>query len=569
LAIDCTPVGAPLAPRSTLVTRPEVIEMSTGKWFGAAAAVCVPAVAVMAIGARNAVLGSESITAGSTIVHAERSGIRFGTQALSGRVNLVASDTGLRWRILGVTGWRQATSRVLLSGWDTTRLSDGRYFLQLEQGRGARTQVLFVRNYTYLNPEMEANASAGLERRSSDGRAVVGVFRRRSYRPGETAVLDLWHRYPSVQIEVLHVGPEEQLTLGNETMEGVSVAGPFRVAGDRGSVHIRIGGWESGLYTVRMTSGRKVGFAPFIVRPKRLGLQPVAVVEPTNTWQAYNFRDADGDGKPDTWYYWWGRRPTVDLLRPYMDRGVPPHFRKNDLTFIRWLARTGRKVDMLAQEDIERVSGDRLSQLYRLIIFPGHHEYVTEAEYDAVSRYRNLGGHLAFLSANNFFWRVNRVGNRLNRIGLWRDLGRPESALVGVQYFTWNQGKFGARPYDIVGADHALWLFAGTGLENGDRFGFFGTEADRVTPASPAGLHVLATISHIFNARHSASMTYYESPSGARVFAAGAFTLAGPHVRCAGIARFLANLWDTLAGEPSEERYAQADLGSCPYTTGE
>ncbi len=411
-----------------------------------------------------------------------------------------------------------------------------------------------------------ANASAGLSRRSSDGRAVVGSFRRRSYRPGDTAVLDLWHRYASIRIDVLRVGPEDHLTVGDDTIEGVPVGEPLTVAGDRGSVRVRIGDWESGLYALRMTSGGKVGFAPFIVRPEFLGEQPVAVVEPTNTWQAYNFRDADGDGKPDTWYFWWDKRPWVDTLRPYLDRGVPPHFRSNDLTFVRWLAHTGRKVDMLAQDDLEHVSGARLAKLYRLIIFPGHHEYVTKPEYDAVRRYRDLGGHLAFLAANNFFWRVDRVGNRLHRIALWRDLGRPEAALVGVQYFTWNQGKFGGKPYDLVGAQFAPWLVEGTGLENGDHFALFGTEADRVTPASPHGLHVLATIPHIFNAKHSASMTYYELPSGARVFAAGAFTLAGPHLRCAQIARFLANLWDTLAEEP-EAQYSQADLGSCPYGT--
>ena len=60
-------------------------------------------------------------------------------------------------------------------------------------------------------------------------------------------------------------------------------------------------------------------------------------------------------------------------------------------------------------------------------------------------------------------------------------------------------------------------------------------------------------------------MTYYETPAGARVFAAGAFTLAGPQLRCANVAQLLANLWDNLAGEPSQERYPQADLGPCPY----
>ena len=43
-------------------------------------------------------------------------------------------------------------------------------------------------------------------------------------------------------------------------------------------------------------------------------------------------------------------------------------------------------------------------------MFPGHHEYVTTREYDVIERYRDLGGNLMFLSANNFFWRVVRHG---------------------------------------------------------------------------------------------------------------------------------------------------------------
>jgi len=283
------------------------------------------------------------------------------------------------------------------------------------------------------------------------------------------------------------------------------------------------------------------------VRPKRLGAQPVAIVLPTNTWQAYNFRDADGDGLPDTWYGN-GNKTTVDLERPYLTRGVPPGFRQNELGFLRWLARTGRSADVLAEEDVERVSGERLARLYRLIVFPGHHEYVTEAEYDAVERYRDLGGHLAFLAANNFYWRVDRTADRITRIALWRDLGRPEASLVGVQYFTWNQNKYGSRPFVVRGANVAPWLFDGTGLENGDDFASFGIEADRRARASPRSLRILATIPHIFHARHPAEMTYYETRSGARVFAAGAFTLAGMQARFVRVARFLANLWDNLAG---------------------
>src|SRR5262245_26188504 len=57
-----------------------IIRSSTRKAVALAAAVCAPAVAVVAIGARNAVVDSRSAAAGSTVVHAEKSGLRLGTR---------------------------------------------------------------------------------------------------------------------------------------------------------------------------------------------------------------------------------------------------------------------------------------------------------------------------------------------------------------------------------------------------------------------------------------------------------------------------------------------------------
>ena len=75
-------------------------------------------------------------------------------------------------------------------------------------------------------------------------------------------------------------------------------------------------------------------------RPKALGASRQAVVVPTNTWQAYNFYDADGDGFGDTWYA--GGNPPVVLTRPYRDRGVPPRFHRYDAPYLRWLSVTGK-----------------------------------------------------------------------------------------------------------------------------------------------------------------------------------------------------------------------------------
>ncbi len=173
--------------------------------------------------ARYAAVGFASAP-DAPVVHAEQSGLRLGTRALTGRVTLVVATAGVRWRILGVTGWRQARGRVLVKAWDTTAVSDGPHVLELATGRVTTSRALFVRNHTYLRPSLEANASRGLDRRSTDTRAVVAAFAHRSYQPGETAVLNFWARYPQVRVELLHVGPEQRLTVGNETMRGVLVA---------------------------------------------------------------------------------------------------------------------------------------------------------------------------------------------------------------------------------------------------------------------------------------------------------------------------------------------------------
>ena len=263
---------------------------------------------------------------------------------------------------------------------------------------------------------------------------------------------------------------------------------------------------------------------------------------PTNTWQAYNFRDDDRDGAPDTWYDD-RSRTTVRMARPFLNRGVPMRFRSYDLPFLHWLAWNERPVDYLAQADLEQMtSAPALRRAYDLIIFPGHHEYVSAREFDLITAYRNLGGNLAFLSANNFFWKVERRGDVLHKIAMWRDIGRPEAALVGAQYVAYGSHLRG--PYVVRAVEAAAWLFRGTGLRNGSRFGTFGIEIDRRHSASPRGTRVIAELWNGHGPANRAQMTTYEL-RGARVFAAGAFTLAGSATRRYG-AKLLDNLWEHM-----------------------
>jgi hypothetical protein len=374
---------------------------------------------------------------------------------------------------------------------------------------------------------------------TSGGRPEA-FFGARSYAPGRLATLAVSGTTGPATLRLYRAGHGRQgLMQGRQIGHTVDVSAP-------GRFRVRIGEWPSGLYYARVTQhGGRERYAPFVLRPRRLGEQRIAVVLPTNTWQAYNFRDDDGDGDEDTWYAD-SDEASVLLSRPYAGNGVPPHYRGYDRGFLRWLALKRKQADFLSDDDLERLSGDRLARAYDLIVFPGHHEYVTTHEYDAVERYRDLGGNLAFLSANNFFYRVVRRGDRIHRLGRWRDLGRPEAALVGIQYVDWNRNVYRNKPYTVVAPGLAPWLFQGTGLARGDRFGVYGIEIDARTTASPRALRVLCRIPNAFGPGKSAEMSYYETPRGAKVFAAGVINFGGSAL-WPDVSPMMENLWTRLS----------------------
>jgi hypothetical protein len=382
---------------------------------------------------------------------------------------------------------------------------------------------------------------------------VLGVeagFPHRSYAPGDLAELNLATDAKSLRLQVFQYTSQLSPRSRDFKTAGTAMTAPVRIdwRGHTGAPAtlrlVRAGKWPSGLYFLRLSARGRRGYAPFIVRP-RAPRARVAVVLSTNTWQAYNFWDRDGDGWGDSWYVD-GITRSVDLTRPYLDFGVPFRFRDWDLDFIAWLNRTEKRVDFLSDDDLERfATGRALAAAYDLVVFPGHAEYVTRRAYDVVERYRNRGGNLMFLAANNFFWQVRRDGNRITKVRLWRNAGRPEAGLVGVQYAGSDYGGRQAA-YTVVGAQAAPWAFAGTGLRDGDHFGRYGFEIDSRARASPAGTQVLASIPELMGPGRSAEMTFYEAPAGAKVFAAGALNFAAS-IGDPAVARLIENVWARLS----------------------
>jgi hypothetical protein len=377
--------------------------------------------------------------------------------------------------------------------------------------------------------------------------AFSAVFSATSYKPKGLATLRVTSPVRNVELQVLRAGAERAWSSVGRPW-GPSKHIRFRHAGVN-LVRLRLGAWESGLYFVRLTSsvGKTAIYAPFVLQPDVWGRSRVAVVLPTYSWQAYNFYDVNRDGRGDSWYVD-QRRQHVQLGRPYAYDGKPPHYRTQQRGFLRFLEHAGHQADYLSDEDLEKVAtGDELAQRYDLIIFSGHEEYVTQHLYDVTQRYRDLGGNLAFLSADNFFWRVDRDRrNRIWRVKLWRDLGRPEAALIGVQYSGNDRGGH-AQPYVVQNRETAPWLFSGLDIPDGATLGTvrYGIEFDKMAPESPPGTEVLASVDPGLNGGAViGQMTYYES-NGAKVFAAGTLGFGGSDNPIAAV--LFKNLFNHLA----------------------
>jgi hypothetical protein len=379
----------------------------------------------------------------------------------------------------------------------------------------------------------------GIFVRAPSSEPVTAAFGARSYGAGDVASLRVSARAPTRgSLRIYHAGPGRRLRRLATFATLERPARRLRLRASVRHINIRIGAWPSGLYFALVQTPHGMAAAPFVLHPRRLRAKRVAVVVPTDTMAAYNLRDTDRDGYGNTWY----ADPavqTVDLRRPFLSGPLPQWSGR----FVHWFAHSGYSADFYSDEDLDAVAtGDRLASRYNLIVFAGHEEYVTQHVFTLVKRYRDLGGNLAFLSANNFYRRVTIAPPWMTCITQFRDLGEPEASLVGVQYRDWWRRRYPSRPFVVRSVAAAPWLFRGTGLRPGDHFGRgYGIEIDSRARSSPPGTRVIAEIPSIFGPGKTAQMTFYRTRAGAKVFAAGAMYFDGP--QSPATARMLRNLW--------------------------
>ncbi|WP_200208737.1 N,N-dimethylformamidase beta subunit family domain-containing protein [Micromonospora coerulea] len=352
--------------------------------------------------------------------------------------------------------------------------------------------------------------------------------------------------------------------------------------------------WTSGLYQAVFTSADGWrACTPFVVRDDRRAAA-LCVVLPMTTWQAYNQWPLDGQtgkslyngfsatGRTDPA----ARAREVSFDRPYVHEGLPTQIDR-DHDAIQWLERSGYDVSYASSLDLH--SGRLDPSRHRGLVFSGHDEYWSVRMRRAAERAVAAGTSLAFLSANSVYWHVRIRDDADGRPGrlvacskatpdpeqdadgptiTWRNLGRPEQALLGVQY---NGIVRDPQPLVVRAADH--WFWAGTGLADGDRIpGMVGGEADGVSPDHPYPTALTATVLSASPYRtrygsHRVQNTHlYETPQGGLVFASGTFcwamALNRPGHRDERVVRATANLLDRITGRDaaSTDRAAAAGV---------
>src|SRR5437773_4543735 len=110
-------------------------------------------------------------------------------------------------------------------------------------------------------------------------------FTRESYGPGQTARLSLSTDARSLTLRFMQAGPERSPNIfayGNDELHGVPAGPEWRLRWTRrlrpGMLRLRLPAGPSGLYFLQLKSddGRE-GFAPFVLRPSRIGIHRIAV----------------------------------------------------------------------------------------------------------------------------------------------------------------------------------------------------------------------------------------------------------------------------------------------------
>ncbi|UCG46729.1 MAG: hypothetical protein JSU94_14635 [Phycisphaerales bacterium] len=287
--------------------------------------------------------------------------------------------------------------------------------------------------------------------------------------------------------------------------------------------------WENGSYLARFrtTSGDSAyTYHPFIVRTVVPGSRSkVAFVMNYNTRNAYNtwggkslyYTRVSGDKH---------KAVAVSFLRPFAESAGKGKNYWGQWELTSQLLADGFDPEFLTEWDIH--ANPAILRAYDVLVFAGHHEYISCPIYDALEAHHHRGGHMAFFSANDIWWQVRYEDNGdlmvcykayapyedpirgINDSLLtthWHvpPVSRPGAALQGISYIAYS---YYFEREDFIVQDSSHWIFEGTDLTEGDALGSLmaSGETDDVTSDSPAIMDV------ILKARRDRPRPKYDPP---------------------------------------------------------
>jgi hypothetical protein len=341
--------------------------------------------------------------------------------------------------------------------------------------------------------------------------------------------------------------------------------------------------WEPGFHLVELsTQGGGTYDIPFVVKPAPGTEASIFVLANLNTWAAYS--RSWSQGVYDT-------HPGGDincysgLLNPNPEARANIYSPGNGLAHLTdaerylwgWLWQEGYDFDLYTDLDLH--TDPNLLDPYRIFFINGHSEYWSTDQMDHLEAFLDRGGTCLNLSGNTMWSRATYSqdftmfesrkhpwGTRPSVIppgerwhstgggvlgGTLRCVGRPEHELILTGFgLTMTGAAYGV--YAVTDASH--WIYAGTGVSNGDRFGqsslngsgIIHFEADYTDPfwGTPAGTEVIAQgvdftggvqdldVSDCQNRVWStvfegSDVAYYDHPGGGAVFAMPSVTAGG------------------------------------------
>ncbi len=320
--------------------------------------------------------------------------------------------------------------------------------------------------------------------------------------------------------------------------------------------------WPSGYYDARFTTFNGPKHIIFVVKAANPGsMSPIVVVQPTNTYQAYNAyggKSTYPTDSPD-------RATTLSFDRPYDDQNGLGMFRLWEMPFVNWMSAEGRRFEVATDSDLEDPS---FLSHYKLLVIVGHDEYWTATARQNVEAFSRNGGHIALFAGNNM-WFQSRLTNSGRTLVVYKDatidpvasstpslattnwyawpVYNPANSIFGLSYRSGGYANkvddpnvFETKPLaDRVGytvADPNNWAFQNTNAAKGSTFGAgaSGLEVDGTryncsatdplnmsvdgSDGTPLNFHILATTPSEYG--HGVIGTYTNA-AGGTVFNAG------------------------------------------------